>query len=216
MSPAIRPVRPTSAEIDEAVLDAAAALIARRGAQDTSVQAIADATGLSKTSVLRRFASKDALIDSALQQCVRLTEDVHSRVDPIEDDTDRDAATLAELVDLALSHRGWAQVMLASIPPIEDDRLRAGLAAIGELVSDMFRLDERSGLPRRARVTGSLGALVTLALTYEAETTAELARPVIIDTCWATLGHSSERPRPEAPRPRPPLPVALSPSLRRR
>lgn len=190
MSVRVRPVRPTSAEIDEAILDAAAALVARRGARDTSVQAVADATGLSKTGLLRRFPSKDTLIDAALEQCVRLTEGVHEGVAPIDDDRDRDAASVSGLVDLALRHPGWAQVVLASIPPIGDERLQPGLARIGDLVSNMFRLDEGTALARRARVTGALGVLVTLALTYEAATTTERARPVIEEICWSTLGYA--------------------------
>ncbi|SDQ19767.1 TetR/AcrR family transcriptional regulator [Microbacterium sp. cf332] len=187
-----RSVRPSSAEIDEAVLDAAAALVARRGARDTSVQAVADATGFSKTGLLRRFPSKDALIDASLAQCVSLTEGVHRVVAAFTaDDADRDAAAIDGLVDLALSHPGWAQVVLASIPPIADERLRPGLARIGDLVSDMFRIGEHSALPRRARVTGALGVLVTLALTYEAETTADTARPLIVDVCRSTLGYRS-------------------------
>lgn len=192
MTGAVRPVRPTAAEIDEAVLDATAALVARRGARETSIQAVADATGFSKTGLLRRFASKDTLIDAALQQCVRLTGGVHSRVAGIGDDRDRDTATIAELVDLALRHPGWAQVVLASIPPITDDRLRPGLTEIGALVSDMFRLDEGAGLARRARIVGALGVLVTLALTYEEQTSAEVARPLIIEVCGATLGLTAD------------------------
>lgn len=183
-----RPVRPTSAQVDAAVLDTAASLVARRGAKETSVQAVADATGFSKTGLLRRFPSKDALIDAALDQCVRLTESVHAEVAGLDDDRARDAATIAALVDLALRHPGWARVVLASIPPIEDERLLPGLARIGALVSDMFRLDEASSLHRRARVTGALGVLVTLALTYQDQTTAELARPLIVDVCLTTLG----------------------------
>lgn len=192
MTGAVRPVRPTAAEIDEAVLDATAALVARRGARETSIQAVADATGFSKTGLLRRFASKDALIDAALQQCVRLTGGVHRRVAGIGDDRERDTATIAELVDLALRHPGWAQVVLASIPPITDDRLRPGLAEIGALVSDMFRLDEGAGLARRARIVGALGVLVTLALTYEEQTSAEVARPLIIEVCGAALGLTAD------------------------
>ncbi|UAJ79901.1 TetR/AcrR family transcriptional regulator [Leifsonia sp. ZF2019] len=191
-----RPIRPSSAEIDEAVLDATAALVARRGARETSVQAVADATGFSKTGLLRRFPSKDVLIDASLEQCVRLTEGVHRLVGTHGTDRDQDSASIAGLVDLALSHPGWAQVMLASIPPIRDERLRPGLAQIGDLVSDMFRLDQYTALVRRARVTGALGVLVTLALTYEAEATVETARPVIIDVSWSALGYGSAEGEP--------------------
>lgn len=187
MSTPVRRVRPSSAEIDEAVLDTAAALVARRGARDTSVQAVADATGFSKTGLLRRFPSKDALIEAALEQCVRLTEGVRSRVDAIDDDHARDAASLDGLIDLALRHPGWAQVVLASIPPVTDERLRPGLVRIGDLVSEMFRLDDHTTLPRRARVTAALGVLVTLALTYEELTTADVARPLMREICLTTI-----------------------------
>ncbi|MEH3089003.1 MAG: helix-turn-helix domain containing protein [Microbacterium arborescens] len=192
MTTSVRPVRPTSAEIDEAILDAAAALVARRGARDTSVQAVADATGLSKTGLLRRFPSKDTLIDAALEQCVRLTRDAHDRVAAIDDDIERDAATIRALTDLALRHPGWAQIVLASIPPIRDERLRPGLAQMGDVVSGMFRIDDATGLARRARVTGALGVLVTLALTYESQTTAETARPLIEQVCRSTLGYRGD------------------------
>jgi len=187
MTTPVRRVRPTSAEIDAAVLDTAAALVARRGARDTSVQAVADATGFSKTGLLRRFPSKDALIEAALEQCVRLTEGVRSRVDAIDDDHERDAASLDGLIDLALRHPGWAQVVLTSIPPVTDERLQPGLARIGALVSEMFVLDDHTTLARRARVTGALGVIVTLALTYQEETTADAARPVILDVARDAL-----------------------------
>lgn len=187
-----RPIRPTAAQIDEAVLDAAAALVARRGVRETSVQAVADATGFSKTGLLRRFPSKDTLIEAAIEQCVRLTAGVYAGVAAIGGDDDRDAAAVAGLTDLALRHPGWAQVVLASIPPIGDERLRPGLSRIGDLVSDMFRLGPHSTLDRRARVTGALGVLVTLALTYQEQTTTETARPLIVDICRATLGAEGE------------------------
>lgn len=117
---------------------------------------------------------------------------MHAGVAAIGDDEDRDAAAVAELTDLALRHPGWAQVVLASIPPIDDERLRPGLSRIGDLVSTMFRLGPHSTLRRRARVTASLSVLVTLALTYEEETTAETARPLIVELCLATLGHPAE------------------------
>lgn len=194
MSPAGRRVRQTAAEVDELVLDAAAALVARRGARETSVQAVADATGFSKTGLLRRFPSKDALVGAALRQCVDLTARVHADV-TADDPRERDAAALVGLVDLALVHPGWAQVVLASIPPVDDDHLRAGLTEIGGLVSDLFRVGDDTELGRRARVTGMLGALVALALTHQEVTTAHEARPLLLDTCWATLGYRDSPPR---------------------
>lgn len=55
-------VRTSDAQIDEAILDAAAGLFARQGFDRTSVQQVADAVGYSKTGLLHRFPSKAALL----------------------------------------------------------------------------------------------------------------------------------------------------------
>lgn len=196
MTPATRPVRLSAAEIDEAVLDVTAGLVARRGVRDTSVQAVADATGYSKTGLLGRFPSKEALVSAALAQCVRLTEAVTAQVDPVPDGDERDAAAVTGLVDLALRRPGWAQVVLASVPRVTDETLRPTLGAIGELVFRAFRVDDRTDLERRARVTGTLGAMVVLALTADQEATAAVARPLVVATCWDTLGHRGPAPTP--------------------
>ncbi|MDN4649047.1 TetR/AcrR family transcriptional regulator [Curtobacterium sp. PsM8] len=187
-------IRPTAAEIDEAVLDITAGLLARRGVRDTSVQAVADATGYSKTGLLGRFPTKEQLVAAALDQCVRLTRDVHDGLDDVADPRDRDAAAVAGLVDLALRRRGWAELVLASVPPVADATLEPALGDVFALVSDLFRIDADTDLPRRARVTGMLGALVVLALTHERETTAEVARPLVVAVCWSTLGHEGAVP----------------------
>src|SRR3712207_7437562 len=51
-----------------AALPISAALFARRGFEQTSVQAIADAVGLSKAGLLHHFPSKDALRAAVLAQ----------------------------------------------------------------------------------------------------------------------------------------------------
>lgn len=197
MTPAGRPVRPSAAEIDEAVLDVTAGLVARRGVRDTSVQAVADATGYSKTGLLGRFPAKEVLVSAALAQCVRLTEAVTAGVDVVPDGVARDAAAVTGLVDLALRRPGWAQVVLASVPSVSDEALRPTLGVIGELVFGAFRVDDRTDLERRARVTGTLGAMVVLALTHDQGATTAVARPLVVATCWDALGHRAPVPTPE-------------------
>ena len=86
--------------------------------------------------------------------------------------------------------------MLASVPPFRDDDLVARLSEMGELVSDMFGIAASAAVPleRRARVVGALGALTVLALTYENDATPENARPLILATCWGSLGHGGQFP----------------------
>ncbi|GAA0420900.1 TetR family transcriptional regulator [Leifsonia naganoensis] len=187
MTPSVRPVRPSSEEIDRAILDATAGLLARKGLRDTAVQAVADATGYSKTGLLGRFPSKEVLVDAALRQCVEQTRAVHGAVADLPDGPDRDAAALRGLIDLALLRRGWTELALASVPPFRDEALEEQLAQIGDLLFDMFHME--TDIERRARVTGAIGALAVLALTYDQEATAAQARPLILATCWGALGH---------------------------
>ncbi|RDG38198.1 TetR/AcrR family transcriptional regulator [Streptomyces corynorhini] len=194
MTRAFRPVRLSSEDIDRAILDTTAGLLARRGLRDTAVQAVADATGYSKTGLLGRFPSKEALVDSALRQCVEQTRAVHAQVAQLPDGPRRDATALRGLIDLALLRRGWTELALASVPPFRDEALRERLSEIGDLLFDMFHMG--TDLERRARVTGAIGALAVLALTYDQEATPAQARPLILATCWGALGH--HRPLPEA------------------
>ncbi|WP_380167865.1 TetR/AcrR family transcriptional regulator [Jannaschia sp. R86511] len=62
-----RTARPSADEIDAAILDTAAEVFARHGFAGTSVQQVADAVGYSKTGLLRRFPSKQALYDAVVE-----------------------------------------------------------------------------------------------------------------------------------------------------
>lgn len=66
VGPRRSPVRPSAEQIDAAILDTAAEVFARHGFAGTSVQQVADAVGYSKTGLLRRFPSKQALYDAAV------------------------------------------------------------------------------------------------------------------------------------------------------
>ena len=61
-------VRPTRQEIDDEIVERAAALFARYGFRETSVQRIADAVGYSKTGLLHRFPTKEALQDAVIDR----------------------------------------------------------------------------------------------------------------------------------------------------
>ncbi len=63
-----------SEESRQQVLDAALAVIARRGLSSTSVQDIADEAGLSKGSVHYHFESKDELVERVLDHACQTVE----------------------------------------------------------------------------------------------------------------------------------------------
>lgn len=63
-----KPGRPRSAEADQAILRATLELLAQDGIQGMSLEAVAARAGVSKTTIYRRWANKDALILDALRQ----------------------------------------------------------------------------------------------------------------------------------------------------
>jgi AcrR family transcriptional regulator len=58
----------------EQVLDAAIAVLAKKGITATSIQDIADAAGLSKGSVHYHFESKEELLERVLDRCCEVVE----------------------------------------------------------------------------------------------------------------------------------------------
>ncbi len=59
-------MRPTRQEIDDEIVERR--LFARYGFQETSLQRIADAVGYSKTGLLHRFPTKEALQDAVIER----------------------------------------------------------------------------------------------------------------------------------------------------
>jgi len=67
--PASPPGRPKDMEKRAAILDAAMALFPARGYDGASVEAIAQAAGVSKLTVYSHFADKEALFGAAVTEC---------------------------------------------------------------------------------------------------------------------------------------------------
>lgn len=107
--PAGRTARPTAGEIDAAILDTAAEVFARHGYAGTSVQQVADAVGYSKTGLLRRFASKQALYDAVLAH----VEEHLDLLDQHAADSGQDqAAVVRAASSVAFDHPGAVLLML--------------------------------------------------------------------------------------------------------
>jgi AcrR family transcriptional regulator len=183
-------------QADEQILDRAAALFARHGLEHTSVQAVADAVGLSKAGLLHHFPSKDALQAAVLAESDRLGEQVVREVQHLPIGTDRDLRALEAMVDFALAHPGMVAFMLAPVTQgIADEAAGTGAAAL-----QAFGVDPVTADPERVvRVVGALAglAVLTLAAHQHGQTTAW--RPLVLATCSDALGHR----RPTAPSSRP-------------
>ncbi|MEW6020382.1 MAG: helix-turn-helix domain-containing protein, partial [Pseudomonadota bacterium] len=60
------PGRPRSAEADEAILRAALKLMGEYGYRGTTMEAVAEAAGVGKSTVYRRFRSREELVSTAI------------------------------------------------------------------------------------------------------------------------------------------------------
>jgi AcrR family transcriptional regulator len=185
-------VRPFRQQIDEGILDRAAALFARRGFAKTSVQEVADAVGLSKAGLLHHFPSKDALHEAVLAQAGTLGQRLLDQVRDLPPSATRDRRVVEVMVDLALARPGLVALLLSSATALDAAANGPELEATSALVFEAFGADPAECEPERLiRITGTMAALgvLTLAAHQAGETTAW--RQHIVATCFDALGHRS-------------------------
>jgi AcrR family transcriptional regulator len=183
-------VRPTRQEIDDEIVERAAALFARYGFQETSLQRIADAVGYSKTGLLHRFPTKEALQDAVIERWAGKVRDIAGRVRDLPPGPERDRAVITELVDLALRGPGVVSLLLAALSSLETGEVAVRLKTVTEGLFEAFAADTEDS-PRAIRVGAALGALAVMSLaTRDAPPAA--VREQLIAASYDTLGH----PRP--------------------
>ena len=186
-------------QADEHIVDRAAALFARHGFAQTSVQSVADAVGLSKAGLLHHFPSKQALWDAVVSHAGVLGEQAYDAVADLPVGRARDLRAVEVLVDVALSHPGLVALLLAPATRGADDPDDPDDAAT-ERGSDAalraFGVDEATAEPERfVRVLGALAALAVLSLAAAQAGNSAAWRAHVIATSFDALGHA--RPRPD-------------------
>jgi len=95
----------------EAVLDAAERIVARDGAANLTIDAVAKEAGITKASVLYDHKSKQALIEAVVDRAFRRDADLHGQCE----------AAIKSNTDLAIKGR----LSAAATPPPEDFRAAA-------------------------------------------------------------------------------------------
>ncbi|WP_432494957.1 TetR/AcrR family transcriptional regulator [Kineococcus auxinigenes] len=189
--------RPTREQIDEEILDTAAALFARHGFAETSVQRVADATGYSKTGLLHRFPTKDALQAAALAATLERVRRVVDGVTASPPGPGRDRAVLEALADLALARPGFTALALSSVSRGEEQAL--ALTELADALFEAFAAPAPTstgtvvGTERAVRLTSALGGLAIAALAcrapHDAPHDAGAVRPLLVDAALGALGH---------------------------
>jgi AcrR family transcriptional regulator len=179
--------RPPRTGIDERILDAAAALFARHGFEQTSLKSLADAVGLSKAGLLHHFPSKDALFEAAWAQSRVLSKQVAEQVAPMPAGPARERRALELLTDIALDRPGLVALLFRSMTaPGEDPQQQAQDEL---MINEMFVLDPEKELPRAIRIVAALSAMAVLTLLANQEGDKTTWRPLILATCYDALGH---------------------------
>lgn len=176
-------------QFDEGIVDRAAALFARRGFEQTSVQAVADAVGLSKAGLLHHFPSKDALHEAVLGLADTLGGRVLQLVQGLPLGPARDRRAIEVLIDVALAHPGVVALLLApatqsGVEPGPPEQSGPGAAAL-----EAFGVDPETEPERLVRVIAALTALAVLSIAAHHENTTTAWRPLVVATCLDTLGH---------------------------
>jgi AcrR family transcriptional regulator len=186
------PVRQTSAEIDRAILDAAARTFAVHGYAKTSVQQLADAVGYSKAGLLHRFASKQALYDAVVAGAGRAVEEILDDVADVPAGPARVGRTLELVTARALDRPGLVHLLVASIRPASDEPgrlvLHERLLRLAALLTDT---DTDTDTERRLRVTLALRLVVDAVLAQDdplLHVDRVRLQPLVVGLATAVLG----------------------------
>jgi AcrR family transcriptional regulator len=180
--------RPFRQQVDEGILDRAAALFAQRGFAKTSVQDVADAVGLSKAGLLHHFPSKDTLYEAVLTQAGALGQRALDQVRDMSPGPARDRRAIEVLVDIALAHPGLVALLMA--PATQAGGGAPEVEANNAAMLQAFGVDPGSTEPERlVRVVGALSALAVLTLAAHHEDKTTEWRPFVVTTCFDALGH---------------------------
>jgi AcrR family transcriptional regulator len=182
--------RPTKQEIDDEIVDRAAALFARHGFKETSVQRIADAVGYSKTGLLHRFPTKEVLQDAVMHRFAAEIRSIAADVREVPPGPARDHEVIGAIVDLALRRPGFIALIL-SVFSVENEHIddHMPLKNIAEGLFEAFAVDLECDHLRVVRVTGALGALAVTSLAFRDHPSAE-RRDQIVAISYDALGHA--------------------------
>ncbi len=169
-------MRQTSAEIDHAILDVAAAIFATHGYTHSSVQQIADAVGYSKPGLLHRFGSKEALYRAVLAEVGETVDDVVALAEQHRADDDQLVRVLERVTRRALDRPGMVRMMLRAFEPTaQDPDLENIQASAYRMVDAIDR--PMSTAAERLRIVLGLDLIVTAAMTQHSRVDSDLHVP---------------------------------------
>ncbi|MEU8239972.1 TetR/AcrR family transcriptional regulator [Actinoplanes missouriensis] len=182
--------RPTKQQIDDEILDAAAGLFARHGFRETSVQRIADTVGYSKTGLLHRFPSKEALQKAVIGRCVEQIRDTATGVSDLPVGPERDRAVITAVAELALAQPGAVALLLSSLVSEPESEMGQALTEIGAAITAAFGEEFLCDPSRALRKVGALGAIAVASVALR-DVFGPDALSGLAEVGYDALGHST-------------------------
>ncbi len=136
-------------DLRNAVLDAAALLVAQRGGPDFTLREIAERVGVQHTAIYRHFPAKEAIISAmATRAFVRLAERFASAREACGDDARRYLEALADAYFVTVAEEpGAYRVMFANID-LEDAERQASSRRCFEALVEGFARCQALGIVR--------------------------------------------------------------------
>jgi AcrR family transcriptional regulator len=129
------------------ILDVAEALFARRGYAGIGLREVADASGLSKSSLFHHFRSKEQLYHEViLRVLLRIRERFEANLVPNDSPRAQLERWLEELIDVLAEHPTVARLLLRSLFEEEDalaPEAEACEAQLASIIADAERLIRR-------------------------------------------------------------------------
>ncbi|MGH2674155.1 MAG: TetR/AcrR family transcriptional regulator [Actinomycetota bacterium] len=178
------PGRPRSPEADRAILDAAIDLFVQEGFEGMSIEGVAARAGVGKTTIYRRWSSKEDLIVAAIDEVI-------FEVEPLDTGSlRRDLVDLITQLQMVMSSSRAGEVFPRMVPHVAAGT-PLGRAYLSRVIGPRFEL-LRSVLARaaeRGEVPGDLDAELVRGL---------LVGPVMIWKLTGGLTRRGARPRAEA------------------
>jgi AcrR family transcriptional regulator len=185
--------RPTREQIEDEILETAATLFARHGFKETSIQRVADAVGYSKTGLLHRFPSKEALQRAVIDRAVGEVRAIAAAAAELPPGRARDRVVIIGVGRLALDRPGAVALVLSGLMNAPDSEFATVLDDIGRLVFGAFGVDDpdcaATADPMRIlRITGALGALAVTSVALHDKPYPAALDDIVTVSCDA-LGH---------------------------
>jgi len=181
--------RLTREQIDDEILETAATLFARHGFKETSVQRIADAVGYSKTGLLHRYPSKEALQQAVIERGLREVQNVTTETAGVPPGPERDRALITALAHLAVDCPGTIALLLSGLMSAPESEIGPAFEELGEMIFTAFAVDLDCHSTRAVRVIGALGALAVAAVALREKLPAGTVDD-LIEVSYDALGHA--------------------------